>query len=185
MATKKKKDEKKDDKAGPSTGGKVTSRIDSPKGTQPLTLGTGLRTDKVSKKQMSETRKVVATAATLAFPGAKAAKMVASFVSKQTAKTMAPAGPKVVNRVYKQGKDKITVTPPKKTKGGTYSPVKGSKVAVERYTRGQSPLQVTTLTKGRVARETTKKTVTAVKGAAAGAYATDRYYQGEKKKGKK
>jgi hypothetical protein len=54
--------EKKKPKPGPSTGGKVTSRIKKPKGSQPLTLGTGgLRTSKVSKKQMSETRKVAAT----------------------------------------------------------------------------------------------------------------------------
>lgn len=179
MASKK----KKDDKSGPSTGGKVTSRIKKPKGDQPLTLGSGgLRTGKVSKKQMSETRKAAATAATLAFPGAKAAKTVGKFVSRQTAKTMAPTAPKTVTRTFKQGKDKITVTPPKRTKGGAYSPVKGTKVTAERQTMGMSPLQVTTLTKGRVARETTKKVTTAAKGAAAGAYTTDRVNQSKKKK---
>jgi hypothetical protein len=175
--------EKKKPKPGPSTGGKVTSRIKKPKGSQPLTLGTGgLRTSKVSKKQMSETRKVAATAATLAFPGAKAARTVASFVSKQTAKKMAPTGPKTVTRTFKQGKDSITVTPPKKTRTGTYSPVRGTKVTAERQTRGQTPLQVTTLTRGRAARETTKKVTTFAKGAATGAYTTDRINQGKKKK---
>jgi hypothetical protein len=52
--------EKKKPKPGPSTGGSSTSRIKRPKGSQPLTLGTGgLRTGKVSKKQMAGTRKVV------------------------------------------------------------------------------------------------------------------------------
>jgi hypothetical protein len=52
--------EKKKPKPGPSTGGSSTSRIKKPKGSQPLTLGTGgLRTGKVSKKQMAGTRKVV------------------------------------------------------------------------------------------------------------------------------
>lgn len=182
MATKK----KKDDKSGPSTGGKVTSRIDKPKGTQPLTLGTGgLRTKKVSKKQMSETRKAVATAATLAFPGAKAAKAVASAVAKSAAKKTAPGTSKIINRTYTQGKDNISVTPPKKSSAGTYSPVKGTKVTTQRQTRPQTSLQVATTTKGRAAREKTKKAVTFAKGAAAGAYTADRYYQGEKKKGKK
>ena len=179
--------EKKKPKPEPSTGGKVTSRIKRPKGTQPLTLGTGgLRTGKVSKKQMSETRKVAATAATLAIPGAKAAKTVASFVSRQTAKKTMPGAPKVVTRTFKQGKkDSITVTPPKKTKVGVNSPVKGTKVTVERQTRAQSPLQVTTLTKGRVASEKTKKAVTFAKGAATGGYTVDRFNQAQKKKAKK
>ena len=52
--------EKKKPKPGPSTGGSSTSRIKRPEGSQPLTLGTGgLRTGKVSKKQMAGTRKVV------------------------------------------------------------------------------------------------------------------------------
>jgi len=52
--------EKKKPKPGPSTGGSSTSRIKRPKGSQPLTLGTGgLRTGKVSKKQQAGTRKVV------------------------------------------------------------------------------------------------------------------------------
>jgi hypothetical protein len=176
--------EKKKPKPGPSTGGSSTSRIKRPKGSQPLTLGTGgIRTGKVSKKQMSETRKVAATVGTLAFPGAKAARAVASFVSKQTAKTTAAGAPKTVTRTFKQGKkDSVTVTPPKRTKVGVNSPVKGTKVTVERQTRAQTPLQVTTLTKGRAARETTKKTVTFAKGAATGAYTTDRVNQGKKKK---
>lgn len=55
--------EKKKPKPGPSTGGSSTSRIKKPKGTQPLTLGTGLRTSKVSKKQVAGTRKLVANLA--------------------------------------------------------------------------------------------------------------------------
>jgi hypothetical protein len=68
--------EKKKPKPGPSTGGSSTSRIKRPKGSQPLTLGTGgLRTGKVSKKQQAGTRKVVGAiaAATPVGRGVKAA----------------------------------------------------------------------------------------------------------------
>jgi hypothetical protein len=58
--------EKKKPKPGPSTGGSSTSRIKRPKGSQPLTLGTGgLRTGKVSKKQQAGTRKVVGAIASV------------------------------------------------------------------------------------------------------------------------
>jgi hypothetical protein len=66
--------EKKKPKPGPSTGGSSTSRIKRPKGSQPLTLGTGgLRTGKVSKKQQAGTRKVVGALAA-ATPVGRAAK---------------------------------------------------------------------------------------------------------------
>ena len=69
-------------KPGPSTGGSSTSRIKKPKGSQPLTLGTGgLRTSKISKKQQAGTRKVVGAIVGTAIPAAKVAK-VASGISK-------------------------------------------------------------------------------------------------------
>ena len=71
-------------KPGPSTGGSSTSRIKKPKGTQPLTLGTGLRTSKVSKKQQAGTRKVVGAIAAVTPVGraAKAASKIASKAAK-------------------------------------------------------------------------------------------------------
>jgi hypothetical protein len=178
--------EKKKPKPEPSTGGKVTSRIKRPKGTQPLTLGTGgLRTGKVSKKQMSETRKVAATAATLAIPAAKAAKVVSGAVSRIAAKKTAPGVSKVINRTYTQGKDNVGMIPPKKSGAGAYSPVKGTKVNTQRQTRPQTPLQKTTTTTGAKAREKTKKVVTFAKGGASVGYTVDRFNQAQKKKAKK
>jgi hypothetical protein len=76
--------EKKKPKPGPSTGGSSTSRIKRPKGSQPLTLGTGgLRTGKVSKKQQAGTRKVVGALAA-ATPIGRAAK--AGTAAVKTAK---------------------------------------------------------------------------------------------------
>ena len=98
MATKK----KKDDRSGPSTGGKVTSRIDKPKGTQPLTLGSGgLRTSKISKAQQTGTRKALAAIALTAIPmgagarvGATAGKAVAKALGKETRTTVAKSANK-------------------------------------------------------------------------------------------
>lgn len=87
--------EKKKPKPGPSTGGSSTSRIKRPKGSQPLTLGTGgLRTGKVSKKQQAGTRKVVGAIAAvtpvgrLATGAVKASRTtgIAGFGASKTAK---------------------------------------------------------------------------------------------------
>ena len=173
-------------KPGPSTGGKVTSKIDRPKGTQPLTLGTGgIRTKKVSKKQMSETRKIAGVVATSLIPAGKLAKMTASYRSKSAARKLEPGGEIIKSRKFKQGKDSITMEYPKKSGGGTASPIKGTKVNVTYKTKAQSPLQVATLTTGRVSRENTKKTVTRVKSAVQGGYVVDRINQANKKKEKK
>jgi hypothetical protein len=74
--------EKKKPKPGPSTGGSSTSRIKKPKGSQPLTLGTGgLRTGKVSKKQQAGTRKVVGAIAAVT-PVGRAAKGASNLAGK-------------------------------------------------------------------------------------------------------
>jgi hypothetical protein len=86
--------EKKKPKPGPSTGGSSKSRIKRPKGSQPLTLGTGgLRTGKVSKKQQAGTRKVVGAIASVTPVGrvAKAAtkgadKLIGKAITKSTNK---------------------------------------------------------------------------------------------------
>jgi hypothetical protein len=77
--------DKKKPKPGPSTGGSSTSRIKKPKGSQPLTLGTGgLRTSKISKKQQAGTRKVVGNIALAAVGGG-----VGGLMGKQITKNVA------------------------------------------------------------------------------------------------
>jgi hypothetical protein len=82
--------EKKKPKPGPSTGGSSTSRIKKPKGSQPLTLGTGgLRTGKVSKKQMAGTRKVVGAIAAVTPVGRVARgadKLIGKAITRSTRK---------------------------------------------------------------------------------------------------
>jgi hypothetical protein len=114
--------EKKKPKPGPSTGGSSTSRIKRPKGSQPLTLGTGgLRTGKVSKKQQAGTRKVVGAIAAVTPAGrvakaaTKGAKKVAFEVSyaKKTKPML-----KRYNEALKKQKynDKIDKVGPKQPK---------------------------------------------------------------------
>lgn len=79
-------------KPGPSTGGSSTSRIKKPKGTQPLTLGTGgLRTSKISKKQMAGTRKVVGAIAAVT-PVGRLAKGASKGAAKAFNKLNNPPG---------------------------------------------------------------------------------------------
>jgi hypothetical protein len=173
-------------KKGPSTGGASVSKIKKPKGSQPLTLGSGgLKTNKVSQKQKKETRKVVAVVAATLTPTGKLAKSVASFRSKSVAKKLEPGESITKTRKFQQGKDSITMKYPKRAGGGEVSPIKDTKVKVTYQTRSQSPLQVATTTSGRVARESTKKTGTYLKGAVQGGYVVDRKAQADKKKGKK
>jgi hypothetical protein len=90
--------EKKKPKPGPSTGGKVTSRIDRPKGTQPLTLGSGgLRTGKVSKKQQEGTRKVLANIAVTAIGGGVAG-AIGKAATRAVAKSATPKAAVALNR---------------------------------------------------------------------------------------
>jgi hypothetical protein len=90
--------EKKKPKPGPSTGGKVTSRIDKPKGTQPLTLGSGgLRTGKVSKEQQAGTRKVLANIAVTAIGGGVAG-AIGKAATRAVAKSATPKAAVALNR---------------------------------------------------------------------------------------
>jgi len=116
-------------------------------------------------------------------PTGKAASAVGKFVSKTTATKMVPTEGKTVVRKFTQGnKANITQQAPKKFKEGAKSPVKGTKVTVVKKTKGQSPLQQTTITTGRVAREKTKQVGTYVKGAATGAYVTNEVKNAKAKK---
>ena len=116
-------------------------------------------------------------------PTGKAASTVGKIVSKRTATKMVPGESKEVVRKFTQGKNaNIVQQAPKKYKEGAKSPVKGTKVTVVKQTKAQTPLQVTTVTKGRIAREKTKKAGTYVKGAVTGAYVTNEVNKAKTKK---
>jgi hypothetical protein len=139
-----------------------------------------------SKAQQDRTRKLVGTLAINLIPGAKIASTTAKFVSRTAAKKMVPTESKTVIRKFTQGKKaNIVEQAPKRYKEGPKSPVKGTKVTVEKETKGQTPLQYATVTKGAVTRKNTKKAVTIAKTAANTAYAMDKYQESKKKKDKK
>jgi hypothetical protein len=139
-----------------------------------------------SKAQQDRTRKLVGTLAINLIPGAKAASTTAKFVSKTASKKMVPTGPKTVIRNFTQGKKaNIVEQAPKRYKEGPKSPIKGTKLVIEKETKGQSPLQYATVTKGATTRRRTKKAVTIVKTATNTAYAMDKKQESQKKKDKK
>jgi hypothetical protein len=131
-------------------------------------------------------KKSAANAAVVAInliPTGRAASTVGKFVSRTTATKMVPGESKEVIRKFTQGKKaNIVEQAPKRYKEGPKSPVKGTKVTVEKETKGQTPLQYATVTKGAVTRKNTKKAVTIAKTAANTAYAIDKYQESKKKK---
>jgi len=131
-------------------------------------------------------KKTAANAAVVAvnlIPTGRAASTVGKIISRTTAKKMVPGESKEVIRKFTQGKNaNIVQQAPKKYKEGAKSPVKGTKVTVVKQTKAQTPLQVTTVTKGRIAREKTKKAGTYVKGAVTGAYVTNEVNKAKAKK---
>lgn len=138
-----------------------------------------------AKTVLKKTASNAAIVAMNLIPTGRAASTVGKIVSRTTAKKMVPGESKEVVRKFTQGKNaKIVQEAPKKYKEGPKSPVKGTKVTVVKKTKGQTPLQVTTVTKGRVAREKTKQTGTYVKGAVTGAYVTNEANKAKAKKKK-
>jgi hypothetical protein len=136
-----------------------------------------------SKAQQDRTRKLVGAIAVNLIPGAKVASTTAKFVSRTASKKMVPTESKTVIRKFTQGKKaNIVEQAPKRYKEGPKSPVKGTKVTVEKETKGQTPLQYATVTKGAVTRKNTKKAVTIAKTATNTAYAMDKYQESKKKK---
>ena len=139
-----------------------------------------------SKEQQDRTRKLAGAVAVNLIPGAKAASVTAKFVSRTAAKKMVPTEAKTVIRKFTQGKKaNIVEQAPKRYKEGPKSPVKGTKITVEKETKGQTPLQYATVTKGAVTRKNTKKAITIAKTAANTAYAMDKKQESQKKKDKK
>jgi hypothetical protein len=139
-----------------------------------------------SKAQQDRTRKLVGVIGVNLIPGAKIASTTAKFVSRTASKKMVPTESKTVIRKFTQGKKaNIVEQAPKRYKEGPKSPVKGTKVTVEKETKGQTPLQYATVTKGAVTRKNTKKAVTIAKTAANTAYVMDKKQESQKKKDKK
>jgi len=136
--------------------------------------------------QKDRTRKLVGAIAVNLIPGAKVASTTAKFVSRSAAKKMVPTEAKTVVRKYTQGKKaNIVEEAPKKYKEGPKSPIKGTKVTVIKETKGQTPLQYATVTRGAVTRKTTGKRVTIAKTATNTAYAMDKKQEAQKSKKKK
>lgn len=139
-----------------------------------------------SEAQKDRTRKLVGTIAVNLIPGAKVASTTAKFVSRSAATKMAPTEAKTVIRKFTQGKKaNIVEQAPKKYKEGAKSPVKGTRITVEKETKGQTPLQYATVTKGAVTRKRVGKRVTIAKTATNTAYAMDKHQEAKKSNKKK
>ena len=131
-------------------------------------------------KKAIDTAKTVATVAAInAIPTGKAASVVGKIASRTTAGKFVEGEAKTVVRKFVQGKGaNIVEEAPKKFKEGAKSPVKGTKVTVVKETKSQTPLQQSTVTVGRIAREGTKKAGAYAKGAATGAVVTNEVKKG-------
>jgi hypothetical protein len=84
---------------------------------------------------------------------------VGKYVAGKVASKLEPKAAEIVAKTFKQGKNaKIEVTPPKSTKAGPNSPVKGTKVSIETKTRPVSSLQQAAGARQKAA-QTTKTTI--------------------------
>jgi hypothetical protein len=136
-----------------------------------------------SKENAKNLGALAATIALNATPTGRAAKVVSSFVSKSKATKLSSGASKTKTKKFTQGdRARITNTPPKKSKAGPNSPVRGTKVEVTYKTKELTPKQQATLTAGRTSREKTKKAGTYIKGAGTGAYVESQRINRKKKK---
>ena len=134
---------------------------------------------KSTKEIVDKGKAIIEVAAVNAIPTGKAASEVGKFVSRTTAGKMVEGEAKTVVRKFVQGKGaNIVEQAPKKFGEGAKSPVTGTKVTVVKDTRAQTPLQQSTVTVGRVAREASKQVGTYAKGAATGAIVTNEIKKG-------
>jgi hypothetical protein len=119
-------------------------------------------------------------------PTGRAAKTIAKFASASKATKLSSGAPKIKKKTFTQGdKARITNTPPKKSKAGPNSPIRGTKVEIKYKTKELTPSQQATLTTGRTVREGTKKAGTYAKGAVTGAYVTNEVKNAKAAKKKK
>ena len=116
-------------------------------------------------------------------PVGKAASVVGKFSTATKATKLSSGASKVKTKKFTQGdRARITNTPPKKSKAGPNSPIRGTKVEVTYKTKELTPKQQASLTTGRIAREKTKKAGTYVKGAVTGAYVMNEVDKAKAKK---
>ena len=118
-------------------------------------------------------------------PVGRAAKIASRFASASKATKLSSGASKIKTKKFIQGdRARITNTPPKKTKVGPNSPVRGTRVDITYKTKELTPKQQATLTTGRTVRERTKKTGTYAKGAVTGAYVMNEIDKAKAKKKK-
>ena len=125
--------------------------------------------DKVKKEAVKAGKGIVRDLVIAAnfIPVGKAASAVGKFASASKATKITSGAPKIKTRKFTQGdKARITNTPPKSSKAGPNSPIKGTKVEVKYKTKELTPLQEATLTTGSSVREKAKSGLTYAKGAA-------------------
>ena len=141
--------------------------------------------DKI-KKEAAKTGKNIVKDLVIAanfIPVGKAASIVGKFASASKATKITSGAPKVKTKKFTQGeKARITNTPPKSSKAGPNSPIKGTKVEIKYKTKELTPLQEATLTTGSVARKKAKSGLTYAKGAVTGAYVTNEVKNAKAKK---
>ena len=136
-----------------------------------------------SKENVKNIGALAATVALNATPTGRAAKVVSSVVSKTKATKLASGAGKVKTKKFVQGeRARITNTPPKKSKAGPNSPIRGTKVEVTYKTKELTPKQQAVLTVGRTSREASKKAGTYVKALGTGAYVESQRINRKKKK---
>ena len=132
--------------------------------------------------------KRLGTAALIAsnfLPVGRAAKIASRFASASKATKLSSGASKIKTKKFIQGdRARITNTPPKKTKVGPNSPVRGTRVDITYKTKELTPKQQATLTTGRTVRERTKKAGTYAKGAVTGAYVMNEIDKAKAKKKK-
>jgi hypothetical protein len=134
------------------------------------------------KKQLAERKgkpvknlgKVVTWAGTVALnaiPAGKASSVVAKTVARGKATKISSGEAVTKTKKFTQGKNaKITNTPPKKSKAGPNSPIKGTKVEVQYKTKKISPKQQAWSQSGLASIKKTREGLAAAKAGAAGAY---------------
>jgi len=122
-------------------------------------------------KNLKKVTTLVGTIAINAIPAGRAASLVAKTVARGKATKITSGGAVTKTRNFTQGKNaKITNTPPKKSKVGSYSPIKGTKTEVTYGTRKISPKQQAWSQSGLATISKSKQGLAAAKAGTAGAY---------------
>jgi hypothetical protein len=122
-------------------------------------------------KNLKKVATLVGTVAINAIPAGRAASMIAKTVARGKATKITSGGAVTKTRTFTQGKNaKITNTPPKKSKVGPNSPIKGTKTQVTYKTRKISPKQQAWSQSGLATISKSRQGLAAAKAGTAGAY---------------